>query len=271
MSEGNRASRGFGGTVPSQGFDFQITSGTTPALIVRLEPDTTFFSEGGALVSNDSELSLKLGLGNGARQGILGKIWSAVRRRMSGEGFLTQHFVNATSEHQRLIVAAPHPGDILPINLAEFGGSVLCQRGAFMAGPAGTDLTIHLRQKLGFALFGGEHFVMQAIKGDNVVFLTAGGSIITQEIRPGKAVDVDTGCLVAMTSNISAGITKAGSWAASLFGQEGFFMVRCSNQDTSNGRVWIQTAPFSREVAAITAEQKRQAGKTRSVVGAEPG
>ncbi len=271
MAEGHRASRAFGGAMPSTGFDFQMTSGTTPALIVTLQPGTTFFSEGGALVSKDSGLSLKLGLGNGARQGILGKIWSAVRRRMSGEGFLTQQFVNATQANRSLILAAPRPGDILAVDLNEFGGSVLCQRGAFMAAPGGTDVTIHLKQKIGFALFGQEHLVMQQIRGDNVVFLNAGGSIVTRALPPGKAVDIDTGCLVAMTPNVGTGIVKAGSWASSLFGSEGFFMVRCSNASAEPGRVWMQTSTFSREVAAITAEQARQSGKRSSIMGNDPG
>lgn len=271
LTESLRASEAFGGAGKSTGFDYKITSGTVPALIVRLDPNTKFFAEGGALVSMHSHISLTLGFGNGARQGVFGKLWSAVRRKMSGEGFLTQQFTNATAQKLSLTLAAPHPGDILPVPLPDFGGSILCQRGAFMAGPAGTELTIQLRQKVGFALFGKEHFVMQKVRGDNTVFLAAGGSLITSEVPPGQAVDVDTGCLVAMTSNISAGIVKAGSWMSTLFGTEGFFMVRCANQSADAGRVWIQTAPFSREVAAITAEQARQKGKTPSAVRAEPG
>lgn len=262
-----KLSRAFGGGVQPDGFDFKITEGATPALVVRLHPGTTFMAESGVLMMKDARISMRIGIGNGARQGFLSKIWSLVRRRIAGEALLTQKFSNATQCDRDLHLVASYPGDILAIDLRDFGGSVLCQRGAFMAGPGGTDVKFHLRQSIGFALFGKENFVMQKITGDNVVFLNAGGGLEAVDLAAGDAVDIDTGCLVATTREVQTSITKAGSWGSAFWGGEGFFLVHCKGP----GRVWAQTMPFSREVAAITREQKRQAGKSSTILSNDPG
>lgn len=261
-----KLSRAFGGGLQPRGFDFRIGEGATPALMVRLHPGATFVAESGGLMMKDSRVSMTLGVGNGGRQGLLSKIWSLARRRIAGEALLTQKFTNATQCDRDLYLVASYPGDILAIDLRDFGGSVLCQRGAFMAGPGGTDVKFHLRQSIGFALFGKENLVMQKITGDNVVFLNAGGGLESVDLAAGDAVDIDTGCLVATTRDVSTTITKAGSWGSAFWGGEGFFLVHCKGP----GRVWAQTMPFSREVAAITREQKRQAGKSPGFLSDDP-
>lgn len=263
------SSEAFGGKVKPLGFDFEIVSAQIPFLHLQLHRGKRFLAENGAMMMKDSAIAMDVGFGNGLNeQGFGGALWSGLKRKIAGEGFLTQKFTNESSDSQRLLLAAPHPGQILAVNLHDLDGKIYCQRGSFLAAPAGTDVSIHIRQKLGFALFGGEEFVMQEITGDDVVFLHAGGGLHAEELSEDETIELDTGCLVATTANVKTSITKAGSLKSALLGQEGFFLAQCKGP----GHVWIQSMPFSRSVAAVTAEQQRQAntGTPKSTTASSP-
>jgi uncharacterized protein (AIM24 family) len=92
------------------------------------------------------------------------------------------------------------------------------------------------------ALFGGEGFIMQKLEGDGLVFVHAGGTIVERELAAGETLDVDTGCVVAMTSGVDFDIRSVGSVKSMLFGGEGVFLATL----TGPGKVWIQSLPFSR-------------------------
>lgn len=266
MVETPVCSKAFGGAAEPLGFDFQIKGSTTPHVILRLEQNKKFIAQSGTMMKKTTPVTMEMTFGNGAEQGLAGKLWSAAKRKVSGDDFLTQLFTNTASTPQEIVLAAPHPGEILAINLHEFAGEIYCQRSAFLAGPGGTEVAPKFRQKLGFALFGREEFVMQKISGDDFVFLNAGGGVHVDDLAEGEEIQIDTGCLIATTTNVTTSITKAGSWGSALLGDEGFFLVNCKGP----GRVWMQSMPFSREVKAFTDEQNRQSAIKGSTIGANP-
>jgi uncharacterized protein (AIM24 family) len=92
------------------------------------------------------------------------------------------------------------------------------------------------------ALFGGEGFIMQKLTGDGLVFVHAGGTIMERDLQPGERLDVDTGCVVAMTSSVNFDIKPVGGVKSMLFGGEGVFLATL----TGPGKVWLQSLPFSR-------------------------
>ena len=59
---------------------------------------------------------------------------------------------------------------------------------------------------------------------------------------PGQILKIDTGCLVAMTKNVSYDIQFVGGLKNSIFGGEGLFFATLKGP----GDVWIQSLPFSR-------------------------
>lgn len=266
MIETPLASEAFGGAAKPLGFDFLIKSSTTPYVTLRLEEKKTFIAQSGAMMKKTTPVTMQMTFGNGAEQGLAGKLMSAAKRKISGDDFLTQLFTNTASTPQEIVLAAPHPGEILAIDLHEFAGEIYCQRSAFLAGPGGTQVAPKFRQKLGFAFFGGEEFVMQSVKGDDFVFLNAGGGVHVDDLAEGEEIQIDTGCLIATTKDVTTSVTKAGSWTSALLGDEGFFLVNCKGP----GRVWMQSMPFSREVQTITDEQKRQSGIKGSATSPNP-
>ena len=74
--------------------------------------------------------------------------------------------------------AAPYPGKIIPMDLSQLNGKIICQKDAFLAAAKGVSVGIEFQRKLGAGFFGGEGFIMQKLEGDGMAFVHAGGTII---------------------------------------------------------------------------------------------
>lgn len=137
---------------------------------------------------------------------------------------------------------APFPGTIIPLHLSNFGGRIICQKDSFLCAAKGVQIGIYFQRKILTGLFGGEGFIMQKLDGDGLVFIHAGGTIREQELQAGESLQVDTGCVVAMTSTVGFDIQQAGGIKTMMFGGEGLFLANL----TGPGHVWLQSLPFSR-------------------------
>lgn len=101
---------------------------------------------------------------------------------------------------------------------------------------------IFFQRKILTGLFGGEGLIMERLDGDGLVFVHAGGTVISRELAAGERLDVDTGCVVAFTSGIDFDVRAIGGVKSRLFGGEGVFLATL----TGPGKVWLQSLPFSR-------------------------
>ncbi len=265
MMETETCSKAFGGSVEPLGFDVRIVNSPTPYVVLRLHEYKAIISENGALMKKTKDITSEMAIGNGDDQSLGGKLMTAMKRAITGEKFLTQKFTNTANARQDLVIAAPHPGQIVAIDLHDCDQEIICQRSAFLAGPAGTEIIPHVKLKIGFNLFGREEFIMQKIKGDDVVFLNVGGGIYADDLKDGEEIQIDTGCLVACTKDVKLDIVRSGKISSMLLGDDGAVLVNCKGP----GRVWMQPMPFARQVAVISQEQERQGGKKPGLFGAE--
>ncbi len=160
------------------------------------------------------------------------------------------------------IIAAPYPGKVIPFDLTEDGGTLICQKDSFLCAAMGISVGIALQKKIGVGLFGGEGFIMQKLEGDGLAFMHAGGTIIRKDLQPGETIMLDTGCLVAMTKNVNYDIQFAGDIKTALFGGEGLTLATLSG----TGSVWLQSLPFSRLADRIYAAKGGSKGEG-SVLG----
>ena len=75
-------------------------------------------------------------------------------------------------------------------------------------------------------------------------------------LGPGEVFRVDTGCLVAMTSDVDYNIEFVGGIKTALFGGEGLFFATLRGP----GSVWIQSLPFSRLASRVFAAAPQRPG-----------
>ena len=152
----------------------------------------------------------------------------------------------------------PIPARVVPVNLAEVGGELICQKDAFLCAARGTSLSIAFSKKLGAGFFGGEGFILQKLSGDGLAFIHAGGTVTKRELR-GETLYVDTGCLAAFSAGIEYDIALAGGLKSMFFGGEGMFLATLKGE----GTVYLQSLPFSRMADRILAHAPSGGGKQK--------
>ncbi len=228
----------------SHEIDHEIFGDDLQLVEIELDPGETVIAEAGAMtyLEADIEYVAKMGDGSTPNQGFFGKLVAAGKRVLTGESMFMTHFTNHGRGKRRVAFGAPYPGKIIPVDLSEYGNTLICQKNAFLCGALGTKIGMKFQKKLGAGLFGGEGFILQLLEGDGMVFMHACGCIIRRDLKDGEVLRMDTGCLVAMASSVDYDIQKAGGLKTMLLGGEGLFLVTL----TGPGRVWMQSLPFSR-------------------------
>lgn len=240
------------------GIRYQVHGSEMQIVEIELAPDQTIIAEAGAMNFMEDGIVFEAKMGDGSRpdQGLVGKLFSAGKRMLTGESLFMTHFTNQAPRGRRVAFAAPYPGKILPIHLAKVGGELTCQKDTFLCAELGTEVSIAFQRKLGAGFFGGEGFIMQKLRGDGLAFLHAGGTVIKRKLN-GEALRVDTGCLVAFTPGIDYDIERAGSLKSMVFGGEGLFLATLRG----HGTVLLQSLPFSRLAARVLANASSAGGK----------
>jgi uncharacterized protein (AIM24 family) len=161
--------------------------------------------------------------------------------------------------------AAPYPGRIIPLDLGDLGGELICQKDSFLAGAKGVSMGIAFTRRLGAGLFGGEGFILQRLSGDGLVFIHAGGMVLERQLQAGEVLRVDTGCIVAMQPTVAYDIQMVRGVKSALFGGEGLFYATLQGP----GRIWLQSLPFSRMADRILAatRNRQEEGSVLGSVG----
>ncbi len=247
--------------------DYEIIGHEMQLVEIELDPGETVIAEAGAMtyMEDGIEYEARMGDGSDANAGILSNLFSAGKRMLTGESIFTTHFNNSGTGKKRVAFAAPYPGTIVPLNMAELGERLICQKDAFLCAALGTKVSISFNKRLGAGLFGGEGFILQSLEGDGMAFIQAGGTIIKKELK-GEKLRVDTGCLVGFTEGIDYDIQRAGNLKSMVFGGEGMFLATLSG----HGTVWLQSLPFSRMADRILAHAPSAGGSDKgegSVLG----
>lgn len=244
----------------SHDIDYEIIGNSMQVVEVHLDPEETVIAEAGALTYMQQGINFesKMGDGSDPDQGLFGSLFSAGKRMIMGESIFTTHFTNKSSVKRSVAFGAPYPGTIMPLDLAELGGQVTCQKDAFLCAARGTSIDITFSKRLGSGLFGGEGFILEKLTGDGLAFIQAGGTLIEKKLDGDKLL-VDTGCIVGFTDGIDYDIERAGGLKSMLFGGEGLFLATLQGQ----GTVWMQSLPFSRMADRILAHAPTAGGKEK--------
>jgi len=248
--------------------DYEIKGAEMQFVEVELDSGEAAVGEAGSMMFMDPGIGMDTVFGDGRQNaggGLFSKLLGAGKRLVTGESLFTTVYTNNAGAKQRIAFAAPYPGKILPMDLRQLGGMLICQKDAFLCAARGVSLGIFFQQKLSVGFFGGEGFIMQKLEGDGLAFVHAGGSILKRELQPGQTLLVDTGCVVAFTPNVNFEIQYVGKIKTALFGGEGLFFAKL----TGPGTVWLQSLPFSRLASRIFAAAPQRGGSREegSVLG----
>lgn len=210
--------------------DYQIVGDDMQAVVITLNEGESVRAEAGAMLYMTSAIEME----TSAEGGLL----SGLKRAFTSESFFVTNF-NCTGPEGQVALAAPYPGKIVPLDLAETGNMV-CQKDAYLASADDVELDVTFTKSIGSGFFGGEGFVLQSLQGDGMGFIHVGGSVMKMELDEGQDIRMDVGALAAFQDGMDYDIEYVGGVKTALFGGEGMFYARVSGP----GTVYVQSMPF---------------------------
>lgn len=244
-------------------FSYQIVGSDLQYVEITLQPGLSVIGEQGAMMYMDNKVQVTTVLGDGSASkfGAIGRFFKAIKRSFTGESLFSSRYTNCAKIEQKVAFATSSISKIIGINLDAMGGSIVCQKGAYLAGSDGIEINIAFQKRLRVGFFGGEGFIMQRITGAGTVFISANGALTEMTLAPGQELKVDSGCLVALSPSVNYSINYAGKIKTALFGGEGLFYTGL----TGPGKVWLQSLPEQR----LGAQLMRSAlmGRSKGMTG----
>ena len=214
--------------------DYNVFGNDMQVVEIELDAGEGVRAEAGAMLYMDGGIEMQTSTGGGLFKGF--------KRMLTGESFFITTFLNNAKERRKVAFAAPFPGRILPVDLGQVGGSILCQKDSFLCAARGIEIEVAFTKKLGAGLFGGEGFILQRLEGNGLAFIHAGGTLLERDLKPKEVLMVDTGCLAALSPGVDYDIQFVGGFKNALLGGEGIFLARL----VGPGKVYLQSLPLSR-------------------------
>ncbi|XP_059640581.1 uncharacterized protein LOC132282807 [Cornus florida] len=139
-------------------------------------------------------------------------------------------------------IAAPSLARILPIDLAMFGGEILCQPDAFLCSINDVKVNNTVDQRARNVVAGAEGYLRQKISGQGLAFIAAGGSVVQKNLDVDEVLAVDMSCVVAMSATVNVQVKYNGPVRRVVFGGDNLVTAVL----TGPGIVFIQSLPFQR-------------------------
>ena len=170
---------------------------------------------------------------------------AGLKRKLSGESFFVTEFTSAGGPGV-VAFSGNVPGKIEPLDLRG-GKTWLVQKDAFLCAEGAVTLDIAFQKKLGAVFFGGEGLIIQKLTGEGTVFIHGAGDFISMDLKPGEAVRVSTGNVVAWEGQVQYSIESVGSIRSALFSGEGLFVTTL----TGPGKVLLQSLTLPKLAGAL--------------------
>lgn len=192
---------------------------------VRMRRGESIFAEAGAMVSMSAGVQAGASLPGGVVQ-------SALRNLFTQEGFILARY-SATADGAWVSVAPRFPGDVQSIDITPTQTMTL-QSGSFLAHSDGVDIKAAVGSVQTIALREGAT-VLNAV-GSGLVLVAAYGGIERHDLREREELVVDSGHLVAWSSNMKMQIGPLRGLVSAQLTGEGMVGLF-----TGPGTVFVQT------------------------------
>ena len=140
--------------------DYKLHGDDMQFVEIELDPNETVVAEAGSLMMMEDGISMETIFGDGSQHsstgGIMGKLFSAGKRVITGESLFMTSFTNSGMGKRHVSFAAPYPGKIIPLDLSELEGKIICQKDAFLAAAKGVSVGVEFQRRIGAGFFGGD-------------------------------------------------------------------------------------------------------------------
>ncbi|XP_051115456.1 uncharacterized protein LOC127240689 [Andrographis paniculata] len=213
---------------------FQILGGEAQIVQVMLKPGEKVIAKPGSMCYMSGSIQME----NvyvpeneaGVWQWLIGKSVTSIILHNTGS---TDGFVG---------IAAPTLAKILPIDLALFGGEMLCQPDAFLCSINDVKVNNSVDPRARNAITNVEGFLRQKLSGQGLAFIVGGGSVVQKNLEVGEVLTIDVSSIVAVSATVNVQIKYNGPMRRVVFGGDNLITAVL----TGPGIVFIQSMPFHR-------------------------
>ena len=155
--------------------DYYLHGDDMQLVEIELDPGEAAIGEAGSMMYMEDGIQMSTVFGDGSAgsgaSGLLGKLMGAGKRLITGESLFTTVYTNEGQGKRKVAFAAPYTGKIVPFDLSQLGGTLICQKDAFLCAAKGVSLGIAFQRKLGAGFFGGEGLFFATLRGPGTVWL----------------------------------------------------------------------------------------------------
>ena len=116
--------------------DYKLYGDDMQFVEVELDPQETVVAEAGSLMMMEDNIRMETIFGDGSNNqgsGLMGKLMGAGKRMITGESLFMTTFTNEGIGKRHVYFASPYPGKIIPMDLSQMGGKIICQKDAFLS------------------------------------------------------------------------------------------------------------------------------------------
>eukprot|EP00934_Nitzschia_sp_Nitz4_P001138 Nitzschia sp. Nitz4//scaffold178_size73299//43652//44750//NITZ4_005707-RA/size73299-snap-gene-0.144-mRNA-1//-1//CDS//3329539146//1138//frame0 len=220
----------------------KIEGNESQIVTITLEPGQVLRAESGAMMYMTNGVEMNTTTGGGLSSGF--------QRMLTGQNFFISDYTyeGPPGTTGTVALGTDFPSKILRLNVDEYGGKIVCQKGALLCASHTIDIEMEFTKSFSGGFFGGEGFILQALTGDGDVFLKAGGTLIRRELDHGEQLRISSGCLVGFSQGVDYDVQMVQGFKNVFAGGEGLFMTTL----TGPGVVWLQGQPPQRMISEIS-------------------
>ena len=128
---------------------------------------------------------------------------------LAGEPFLLSKYVNRSDQTAFIGISSNTLAKIIPIDLKQFAGEFITISNSYLCNVG--DVTVSAIAQRGLiALFGGDGFILQRLKGDGIVCIQGSGTVVRKTLAIGESLCVDPGTVLGLSSSIVFDVAPVG-------------------------------------------------------------
>ncbi|XP_076896541.1 uncharacterized protein LOC143549536 [Bidens hawaiensis] len=213
---------------------FQILGGEAQTVQIMLKPEDKVSAKPGCMCYMSGSIQMENVYAPENEAGML--------QWLFGKNVTKTYFLNSGSTDGFVGIGAPSLGRILPIDLAKFGGEILCQPDAFLCSIGDVKVSNTFDQRARNVVAGVEGFLRQKLSGQGLAFIVGGGSVVQKNLEVGETLSVDISSVIALSSTLNVQVKYNGPVRRAVFGGDNLV----SAMVTGPGIVFIQSLPFPR-------------------------
>ena len=237
---------------PSRAIDFrnsfEVVGNDIQNLRCTLQPNQILRTESASMLYMTDGVAMETSTGGGAGE--------AFKRYLSGSTVMVTDFkFEAQAGTGEVTLGPDFPSKIEFVQLSEYDNEITCAKGSMLCMGVDVELSAAPVKDFKSGFFGGEGFILQKLTTTSPfggAYITGTGALHRLEVRPGESLRISTGALVAFTSGTLTFSTEMLSGVKNvLFGGEGLFLTKITNESGFSGCVWVQGLESGKFISEI--------------------